>query len=309
MSRPYNLDTHVIRVLKKAIRAEQRPSRRIEQLRLFDLDKPTRYETNGLVVDDQMLFSRAVHLHSRLKAYGARRYAEILGTAMHRWEVWWVELFCGPGRLWERETDTFLPGSPVEAMTIPKPFRGGYVFADLNMACVESLRRRVTVPNAHVLCGDANGEELLEEIAGLIPRNALVVLYGDPAGLDLRWKTLDFFIERYPHLDLLLNVPLAGVVRALSAGYDEKAKYVLGHDDPNQLLEGDGPKAPFVRTWYRHQLEAAGFGYIDTEPVRLTGRSVVLYDVLIASHAALALKFFDIAFRGGRGRSALDVLA
>jgi hypothetical protein len=41
-----------------------------------------------------------------------------------------------------------------------------------------------------------------------------VVLYDDPEGLDLKWETIKFLIDRYPHLVLLLNLPVAGAVRA-----------------------------------------------------------------------------------------------
>jgi hypothetical protein len=57
------------------------------------------------------------------------------------WPLWWVELFAGPGRLYVRDTDTFVDGSPLEALSIRNRFRG-YVFADLDRACVDSLRRR-----------------------------------------------------------------------------------------------------------------------------------------------------------------------
>jgi hypothetical protein len=50
--------------------------------------------------------------------------------------------------------DVFVPGSPLEAMAIPYPF-DGYVFCDLSLPCVESLRRRIG-DRAHMLDGNAN---------------------------------------------------------------------------------------------------------------------------------------------------------
>lgn len=182
-------------------------------------------------------------------------------------------------------------------MAIRKPF-DGYVFADLNEACAESLRRRVAHSSrAHVLCGNANGAEVLDTIAQLVPRTALVVLYGDQEGLDLRWETVKFFVDRYPHLDLLLNLPTTGVVRALAAGYDAKAAAMLGHAEPLRLIEGSETKGASVRDWYRRRLAAEGFDKLEGVTVYLRGRKRELYDLLLASRHPLAPRFFQEAVR------------
>lgn len=95
-----------------------------------------------MLADDQLL-ARVVHRHSARKAYYVHRYAEIVGTAMapHWPQIWWVELFAGPGPLTEIESGRFLPGSPIEALSITNRFTG-YVFADLSGTCVEALRER-----------------------------------------------------------------------------------------------------------------------------------------------------------------------
>lgn len=254
-----------------------------------------------------MLFSRVVHLHSAAKAAYARRYADIVGTAMGgKWQLWWVELFAGPGQLYVKETGDFVPGSPIEAMRIRRPF-DGYVFADLSEPCAESLRHRIgSDPRAHVFCGDANGADLLDSIARLVPRNALVVLYGDQEGLDLQWDTVKYFIDRYRHLDLLLNLPTSGVVRALAAGYDKKAAAMLGHAEPHQILLGSESKGASVSDWYRRRLAAEGFDKIEGVTIYLRGRKRELYDLLLASRHPLAPKFFQhaIALREARWEAA-----
>lgn len=302
MSRPYDLDEHVSRVLQR----EASPRRRVEkaeQISLFDVDvyrplddERPRRETNGLVVDDDMLFSRVVHLHSAPKAAYARRYADIVGTAMGgKWTLWWIELFAGPGQLFVKETSSFVPGSAIEAMRIRRPF-DGYVFADLSEPCAESLRRRIgDNASAHVMCGDANSADVLDAIGGLVPRNALVVLYGDQEGLDLRWGTVKYFIDRYRHLDLLLNLPTSGVVRALAAGYDTKAAAMLDHAQPHELIQGSEAKGASVSEWYRRRLAAEGFDKLEGVTIYLRGRRRELYDLLLASRHALAPRFFQHA--------------
>jgi hypothetical protein len=58
----------------------------------------------------------------------------------------------------------------------------------------------------------------------------------------LGWPTVKYFIDRYKHLDLLLNLPTEGVVRALAAGYETKAANLLDLPSPHRLIEGPGPK-------------------------------------------------------------------
>jgi hypothetical protein len=176
-------------------------------------------EKRVLVDDDEGLKSRKVHVHSADKAHHAHYYADIVGTGMKKaygGPLAWVELFSGPGRLYVVEEERFRAGSPVEALSIRDPFQH-YVFCDLSDACVASLEARVGGrPGVHVLQGDANAADLHDRVASVVPRNALVVLYADPEGLDFDLDTVRYFADRYKHLDLLINFPVRGVIRALA---------------------------------------------------------------------------------------------
>ena len=305
MATPYDLDLHVQRVLTQSLKPPKTAPESPAQMSLFELEpvavrRPERYETqSGLVVDEnEMLFARAISLHSSVKAYYARRYAEIVATAMrNKWYLTWIELFAGPGKLYVRDTGDFADGSPLEALAITHPFNR-YIFSDLDPACVESLRRRIgNRHGVHILQGDANSPELLVEIAKLVPqKNSLVVLYGDPAGLDLKWDTVQFFIDRFKHLDLLLNVPITGVVRAVAAGYDEKAGALLGHPNPRELYDAMAPdKGIAYREWFRRKCAAEGFTQLEAVRVCLRGTNRDLYDLALASRNPLATKFFCAA--------------
>lgn len=305
MPRAYDFDAHRRRLLAPRQPARRQPKEG-EQLRLFDLpegEPKPRVTNDGLVVDDEALFSRLVHVHSAEKAIYARYYGEIVGTAMReKFPLWWIELFAGPGRLLIHETGEFVDGSPIDAVTIRHPF-DGYVFADLSPACAESLRRRLGhLPHVHVFEADANSAQLLDRIHALVPKNALVVLYGDQEGLDLQWPTIKFFIDRYPHLDLLLNLPVSGVIRAVSAGYERKASAMLDHNAPRLLIDQAGPlKGVAVRDWFCRKLEHEGFRSIEgaTINVTLRGQSRWLYDLLLASRNSLGAKFFHQAIQYG----------
>jgi three-Cys-motif partner protein len=305
MPASYDLERHVREVLDRAETtiARGRP-RNPNQLQL-DLDvplvvSPGRYVTEqGLVaVEEEMAFARAISRHSIDKAFCVREYARLVGTTMRGKfpALWWVELFCGPGRLYVRDDDQLIDGSPLEALGIPFPFTG-YVFSDLANPCVESLRKRVgDHPTVQIRRGNANDPELLVEIAGLIPRNALVVLYGDQAGLDLEWNTIEFFVKRFRHLDLLLNVPVEPAVRAIAAGnkldddrYFRKARAMFGMSPETQ----PPGQATLLRDYYHRRLEGVGFGHIRNHTVQLAGRNRDLYDLILASRHPLAPKFFS----------------
>jgi three-Cys-motif partner protein len=257
------------------------------------------------------LWARKVCLHSLDKAHYSHYYADMVGTGMknaYPGPIAWVELFAGPGMLYVKDLDSFKPGSPVEALDIRDPF-DIYVFADLAERCSDSLKQRVG-DRAHVFQGNANSADLHDRILAVVPRNALVVLYADPAGLDLDFKTIKFFAERYQHLDLLLNFPVPGIDRALSAGQEAKASRVLNHPAPVELIgPGSGRTRVSVREYYERQL--AALGYTEFPPgqvIRLHGKNVALYDLMLASRNPRAKKFFREAVkRSPGGQYTLDI--
>jgi three-Cys-motif partner protein len=251
------------------------------------------------------LWARKVCLHSLDKAHYSHYYADIVGTGMKNafpGPLAWVELFAGPGMLYVKDLDRFKPGSPVEALDIRDPF-DIYVFADLAEKCVDSLNQRVG-DRAHVFRGDANSADLHDRILEVVPRNALVVLYADPAGLDLHFSTVRFFADRYKHLDLLLNFPVPGIDRALSAGQEAKAARVLNHPSPIELIgPGSGrPGTVSVREYYERQLAALGYTeFPPAQVIRLHGKNAALYDLMLASRNPKARQFFMEAVKRSPG--------
>lgn len=256
-----------------------------------------------LVTAPDGLPARKVCVHSLDKAHYAHYYADIVGTGMktaYPGPLVWVELFAGPGTLYVKDMAAFKPGSPLEALGIRDPF-DTYVFADLDDRCCDALEQRVA-GRGHVLKGDANSADLHDRIVSLVPRNALVVLYADPAGLDLKFNTLRFFAERYKHLDLLLNFPVPGIDRALSAGHGEKASEVLNHPAPLELIgAGSGKPGASLRKWFQGQLGSLGYDQFEAVPIKLATKNVALYDLMLASRQGKAKQFFQEAIKRGPG--------
>jgi three-Cys-motif partner protein len=256
-----------------------------------------------LVLAPDGYHARQVGLHSLDKAHYARYYAEIVGTAMktaYPGPLAWVELFAGPGMLRVKDLNEFKPGSPLEAIGVRDPF-DHYVFVDQDARCVRALQARVGGnPRVSVLQGDANGAAVDDAIVAIVPRNALVVLYADPAALDIDFTTIRFFADRYKHLDLLLNVPVPGVYRALRAGYQGKASRVLNHPAPAELIgPTSGRPNVSLREWFERQLRRLGYEYFASEVIKLHQNNSPLYDLMLASRSERAKQFFEEAQKRG----------
>lgn len=269
------------------------------------LDRSPQRRTPQLVRAPDGLPARRVALHSSDKAHYVRYYADIVGKSMTKaypGPIAWVELFAGPGLLYVDPTQTFRHGSPLEAVGIDAPF-DIYVFADLDSTCTDALRTRLgDRADTHVLTGNANSAELHDRIAALIPKNALVVLYADPEGLDLHFDTIRYFADRYLHLDLLLNFPVPGVFRALKAGHQEKAGKVLNHDAPLDLIgPTSGRPGISLREWFERQLGQLRYDQFDAICIRLDEKNSPLYDLMFASRERVAKKFFNEAKTHGPG--------
>lgn len=243
------------------------------------------------------LVARVVQSHSLDKAWYARRYADIVGRALSaRFELWWVELFAGPGRLWVAPEHRFADGSPIDALTIPKPFRG-YFFSDLDRACTRALAARTAGlhPNVHIATGSANDREIHRRVFELVPQTALVVLYLDPEGIDVNFETIEAFARFYPRIDLIVNFPAPGAARAVGAGHTGRVEALLGVDDPSGLA-GDGAHSRGgIRLAFAEQLDHLGLRYRAVTSVAQRRNRSPLYDLMVASRDPKSREFFEKA--------------
>jgi hypothetical protein len=105
------------------------------------------------------------------------------------------------------------------------------------------------------------------------------MLYADPAGLSFRFDTIRFFAERYDHLDLLINLPLPGFVRALRAGHQNKAGHVLDVDEPLSLIGRTSARTDVtMREYAASRLRVLGYKHFASESIRNSKNSAI-YDL------------------------------
>jgi three-Cys-motif partner protein len=255
------------------------------------------------VVGEDGLVTRLVHTHSKKKATKVGFYAHVVSKGMaSKWggRLWWVEFHSGPGQLFERETRSVLQGSPLQALNVTHTF-AGYVFVEFDPLCADSLRARTANrQNVHVIEGDANSAEILDQIRAIVPTDALCVFYADPEDLDdFKFETIKFITARYRHPDWLINLPTSGVVRYLTAGGDDqRAAPLLDMARPAELVAVKEGRTwgPQVSIFFQRKLEALGYR-CRYEPIHLDVNNVPIYDLFIATKdtTGRALDFFDKA--------------
>jgi three-Cys-motif partner protein len=255
---------------------------------------------------------RPVKPHSAEKARMVSRDLGTVGRAMNRkwFKVAYLELFCGPGYLFDESTGEEVPGSPLQALGIASPF-DRYVFSDYSAICTEALSTRIAaqraessgLPPAAVLTGDANDPEHLERVCSLIDPRSLVIAYLDPAKPNLHFSTVRFLAERFRFIDLIINLPFSGIHRSLAAGGVEGPSLMLDHPSPLDLLRRDeGGTAEAIRAHYDERLRGLGLVHIARRCVRTATTNSPLYDIVLASRKDTAVELWEKANRAPKSR-------
>jgi three-Cys-motif partner protein len=275
-----------------------RPNRDLDSARLWLSRK------DGLIV-------RGVKNHSAKKSAMVSRVIDTVTTAMAgKWfakehGLEYLELYGGPGVLLDETTGAEQPGSPLQALAVRRPF-DTYVFNDFSAECADALRQRTKdLANVEVVCGDANDASLLEEVASKLNPRALVIAYVDPARpRDLNWQTVRFLAERFPYGDLIINLPVNSLMRAILGAVRAKdeqgaAGRFLNHPKPADLIRRSragklisGSTIEAIRVHYDTQLVDLGF----LRPARRVvdfPEGNPYYDVLLVSRHQTGLDLWN----------------
>jgi three-Cys-motif partner protein len=255
---------------------------------------------------------RGVKHHSAEKSAMVSRAIGTVSSAMSgKWfarehGLAYLELYSGPGRLLDEATGHEQLGSPLQALDVPKPFTF-YVFNDYSRECVAALRERVGErTDVRMECGDANDPAHLEFLATLLNPKALLIAYLDPARpQDLAWSTVRFLAERFGFIDLIINLPVNSLMRAIAGaygtGYRESGTSgrFLNHPHPHELLRRGrngrlivSTTIAAIREHYDVQLQSLGF----KQPARRTvdfPPGNPYYDILLASRHQMALELWN----------------
>ena len=284
---------------EQALTAGGQPTRDLDSARMW------RSRDDGLLV-------RGVKHHSAEKSAMVSRAIGTVSSAMsnqwftHEHGLQYLELYAGPGRLLDEATAKEQPGSPLRALAVPKPFTS-YVFNDFSADCVGALGERVRGrDDVRVECGDANDREHLVRLASLLNDRALVIAYLDPARpQDLHWSTVEFLAEHFERIDLIINLPVNSLMRAIAGAYTSGFRGAgtsgrfLNHARPHELLRRapngriiDMATITAIREHYDEQLTSLYF----KQPARRTvdfPPGNPYYDIVLASRHQTGLDLWN----------------
>jgi three-Cys-motif partner protein len=219
--------------------------------------------------------------------------------------VQYVELYSGPGRLLDESTGVEQAGSPIRALSVRKPFTH-YVLSDFSQGCVDALSTRVGErTDVDIVHGDANDPGHLKRVADLLNPRALIVAYLDPARpQDLRWTTVEYLATKFGFIDLIINLPLNSLMRAILGAYrgggrgPGAAGRFLNHARPHDLLvpRVDRPNTAAtigaIRRHYDEQLMALGFKQPARRSINFPADNPY-YDILLISRHERGLDLWN----------------
>gem|GEM_PF-3906469 len=255
---------------------------------------------------------RGVKPHSAAKSKLVSKSIDTVTTAMaDKWfatkhGLEYLELYSGPGRLLDEWTGEELPGSPMQALEVRRPF-SRYLFSDYSGECVEALRTRVgDRPDVRVIEGDANNPAHLERVADFLNPRALLIVYLDPARpRDLHWTTVEALARRFEFADLIINLPVNSLMRSIlgasSGGVigSGTAGRFLNHPSPVDLLARTpagklivSASITAIREHYDEQLMSLGFKKPGRRTIEFPANNPY-YDVLYASRHEMGVKLWD----------------
>ncbi|MDP9651288.1 three-Cys-motif partner protein TcmP [Paraburkholderia caledonica] len=159
---------------------------------------------------------------SELKHIALSRYVDSARGARARWGYTsFIDLFCGPGRVINRETKEMLDGGVLAAWKMSARGQGPFsqVFiGDLDGDAVDACERRLVAANAPVRSFVGSAIQTIDKVMAQLPRG-LHFAYLDPFSIE----QLDFELIRklssQRHIDILIHFSVMDVQRNIGGDF------------------------------------------------------------------------------------------
>jgi three-Cys-motif partner protein len=248
------------------------------------------------------------------KLFFLERYLHMFSITMSGkpWRaVNYIDLFAGSGKCRVRDDGKVHLGSPLLALTAPRPFTN-YFFADCVAESVEVLKERSSTSQlcdrVRYTVGDSNVE--VGEIVGYIRqvdaeyRNgewpSLNLAFLDPEGLELHWETVAALAE--VRTDLIIHYSQMGLARNAPVCFEQSGETVVdcffGGDSWRDIYR-QARSAAHLLEYYTGNLRQLGYQEVrrddelwDAPLIRSTEKRAPLYRLLFASKSPLGHKFW-----------------
>jgi three-Cys-motif partner protein len=214
----------------------------------------------------------------------------------------YIDLFAGPGMALVRETEEFVPGSPLLALEHQDAPFSKLVFCDIDDENVNTLLARTKNDRDRVEVVHGNCNEVADTVLSLVPEYGLNIALIDPfAPSALDWATLEKLGER-KRMDFIINFHTGTIKRNLEKpSYhsvidrvvgDESWRDVVGRaKDVIKLI--DFMRARLVRLGYKNQ-EASSYGIRNR-------KNALMYHLVYATKHPLGYKIWDSIGRNEPG--------
>jgi three-Cys-motif partner protein len=250
-------------------------------------------------------------------------YDSLFSTGMKsKWDSRvYVDLYAGPGLLKIRDTNRFIWGSPILALSVKDSF-DKYIFCENDAEALDALKKRVAgnFPDADVEFVHGSCDEQVDRIDRLIPRatktnRVLSFCFVDPYDLSLKFSTIRKIAEHFVDFLFLLALHM-DANRNLAAYLDMKNRKIdnfLGVPEWREKWAGlPEPKSfpRFLAEMYAGQMRALGYlpvGFDRMKQVRSDVRNLPLYHLALFSRHQLAYKYWDEVLKYSTPQLGLDL--
>jgi len=251
----------------------------------------------------------------------AKAYSIIINAQPNIKRHLYIDAFAGAGIHISKQTREYIPGSPLNALSVEPPFKE-FHFIDLDGDRADALQKLcVDYSNVNIYEGDCN-DLLLEKIFPLAKysdyRRGLCLL--DPYGLHLNWKvvqtagkmeSIEIFLN-FPVMDMNMNVLWRNPEKVdklqlsrMNAFWGDDSWRNIAYTKTKGLFGDIQEKTgiEFVVKAYRNRLEkVAGFAYAP-EPIPMrNSRGAIVYYLFFASPKKTGAKIVKEIFDKYRDR-------
>jgi len=237
-----------------------------------------------------------------------RRYISISRSVRAKWlgdrsaGATYIDLFCGPGRAWDKDRKRYIDGSCVAAWKAS--LDGSTPFSQVVIADLDDERRaaaatRLKALGAPVLEIEGSAVDAASELHARLHKSALHFAFLDPFNL----RTLDFKVIKslagFKYIDMLIHVSQMDHQRNWAANVTTEASafdaFAPGWMNVINIEAGPADVRNQVFQYWRGLGETTG-AWPSTEMKLIRGsRNQPLYWLLMASKHELAHKFWAIA--------------
>lgn len=213
----------------------------------------------------------------------------------------YLDLFCGPGRVYIKNTKRFEDGSALTAWRRSAGFDGAFtelLIGDIDAVAVDACRQRLEACRAPVRSFHGPAENTIDEALKLMPASGLHLALLDPFNLANLKFDLIRRLSAFQRVDIIVHFSAADLKRNLEldferidSRFDAVAPGWRSAISPRELAKRNAPMA-FIDYW-RSLVDDLGLTIADEAPDFVNSRNGLLYWLFLLYRHPLAGKIWD----------------